>query len=156
MHMLGKRIVDCFELKYHGNLLKLLKLYRPKHMQELTHLHYPWTIIGRSMEEVDWQRDWARLPIDKKWAIYKNLAGMSGWKGSKYLKSKYVISGCRFLLYEVSYVQDFTVIEKGKNRNLLKSCGSDCHIVVLKWKQRKCGRKDRNHIRQYEVIKITL
>ena len=44
MHMLGKRIVDCFTFKYYGNLLNLLKLYRSNHMHAPAHLNYARTI----------------------------------------------------------------------------------------------------------------
>ena len=57
------------------------------------------------MKGVNGQKDWANFPVDKKWAIYNKLVGMSGWKVVSYLKPYYTISGCRFYYREVSYVQ---------------------------------------------------
>ena len=99
-----KRIVDCFAFKYYGILFNLLKLYRSKHMYEPAPplLEGPWK--GLICKKTELISQW------KKWAIYKNLDGISDWKDSNYLKSKYTISGCRFLLDECSYGCVFTVL----------------------------------------------
>ena len=105
-HMLGKRIVDCFAFKYYCNLLNL---DRSKHMYEPAHLNYACGTIWNSIKGAKWQKDWTYIQVDKTRTSYKDLAGMSCWKGSNYLKSKCTISGCTFFVDDDSYARVLTV-----------------------------------------------
>jgi len=88
-------------------------------------LEGPWKqLIGKKNEPAS---PW------KEWDINRKLVGMTDWKGSSYLKSKYTISGCRFLFNEGSYLWVLTVLHNSimhneekvtwnkRNENILKS-----------------------------------
>ena len=47
------------------------------------------------------------------YTLIKNLVEISGWNVSYLLGIKYIISGCRFLINEGSYMWVFTILEMG-------------------------------------------
>ena len=105
-------IVEGLELKYESNVASNTKLwfeiYSPLARGVVSSRLL---ILPQPLDNQFFKKFGEDLFPNEEWMkpFIKNLVRISGWIGSYLLGTKYLISGCRFLIKEGSYVRVFTV-----------------------------------------------